>query len=194
MKKIFLFITLTVFALTNTAQETDKPSLDNGSINQQFEYLFEKSRDWKIYKTVKKTDLNKIRKNVKDSISALNTKLAEANVTISSKENDYLSLQSKLEKTNLQLDELSKSQDSISMLGISLSKNSFKTIFWSIISLLSLILFYFVYSFKNSNKLTKDTLANYSNLEEEFNNARTRALEREQILNRKLLDEQNKNN
>jgi len=194
MKKIFLFITLTVFALTNTAQETDNLSLDSGNIDQQFDYIFEKSGNWKIYKTVKKTDLNKIRKNVKDTISALNTKLTEANITISSKESDYLSLQSKLKKTNLQIDKLSKSQDNISMLGISLSKNSFKTIFWSIISLLSLILFYFVYSFKNSNKITKDTLANYANLEEEFNNARTRALEREQILNRKLLDEQNKNN
>ena len=53
---------------------------------------------------------------------------------------------------------------------------------------------YYVYKFKNSHVLTKAAIQRYEELEEEYKESRSRSLEREQLLNRKLFDEQKKNN
>ncbi len=63
---------------------------------------------------------------------------------------------------------------------------------WSFVGLLAMGLLLFLYQYKKSNEITKRTLQSYNELEAEHLNSKTRALEREQVLNRKLQDELNK--
>ncbi len=57
---------------------------------------------------------------------------------------------------------------------------------------LLVFLILFVYKFKNSNALTQSAKAALADVEEEFEQHRRRALEREQKISRKLQDEINK--
>jgi hypothetical protein len=101
-------------------------------------------------------------------------------------------LKSELESVKTDLGKVNEAKDSINFLGISMQKSVYKTSVWTVIILLLMALSYFIYSFKNSNDVTKKTLLKHDELEKEYNTYRTRALEREQVLNRKLQDEINK--
>ncbi len=63
---------------------------------------------------------------------------------------------------------------------------------WSIIGGLLALLLLFIYKFKNSNSITREANHNLAEIEEEFDDHRRTALEREQKVRRQLQDEINK--
>ncbi|MEM9868666.1 MAG: tRNA (guanine-N1)-methyltransferase, partial [Bacteroidota bacterium] len=63
---------------------------------------------------------------------------------------------------------------------------------WGIIAILTLLLFLFIYKFRNSNFLTQQAKTALADLEKEYEDHRRRALEREQKISRRLQDELNK--
>ena len=55
---------IVIFGIQLKAQEASKPnpSSNNGSIENQFDYVFQKSNNYQDYKVVKKEDLNLLKK------------------------------------------------------------------------------------------------------------------------------------
>jgi hypothetical protein len=178
--------------LSFSQTDTKELSLDKGTINNQFDYVITKSSRFENYKVIKYSWINKLKSHVNDSISKLKSELKHSKQEIVSQKQNFENLQKELENVNAKLTDTTKAKDSINLIGLPLKKSLYKTIVWSIVSLLSIGLFFFVYQFKNSNEVTKRTLLRLDELEDEFNNSKTRALEREQVLNRKLQDEVNK--
>ena len=97
-----------------------------------------------------------------------------------------------LKETNEKLQNTEQRENEISFLGIQTSKTAYNSIVWTIIIALAVILLFFIYKFKNSNLVTRETNIKLDELEKEFELHRQRSLEREQQLNRKLIDEINK--
>jgi len=64
---------------------------------------------------------------------------------------------------------------------------------WGIIGVLAVLWLFFAYKFKSSNSITKEANTKLAETEQEFEEHRKRALEREQQVRRKLQDEINKN-
>jgi len=194
-----LFILLTLLAAgALTAQEDNQQdlSLDKGHIDSQFEFVYKKSgnyrADGKKYEVVRTISLDKLRKNVLDSLREFNKKATELKTTISGHESTITSLNKKLEETTNNLSAVTEEKDSMSFLGILVSKITYNTILWTIIAgLLGLFLF-FVYKFRRSNILTQEAKTTLTEVEEEYEDHRRRALEREQKISRQLQDEINK--
>ncbi|MFX0556802.1 tRNA (guanine-N1)-methyltransferase [Maribacter sp. CXY002] len=174
----------------------DKLSLDEGPISNQFDFISKRSGNYRAdgvrYEVVKETNLYKLRKNVLDSIAAFNKKTAELKATISEHETTISSLNNKLEETTRNLTSVTEEKDSMSFLGISVSKGTYNVILWAIITGLFVLLGAFIYKFRNSNILTQEAKQNLSELEVEYEDHRRRALEREQKISRQLQDELNK--
>lgn len=190
---IKLFLLFTILSQTIVfSQEKEKLSLNKGSIEDQFNFVINKSNSYKDNKVIKKSWVYTLKSHTLDSITKEKNTIIEANKIIEKQKSDYHNLQIKLTELNKKLDDLTHAKDTISVLGINIKKNLFKTIMSLIIALLLISLLYFIYIYKNSNKITKKTLTDYDELETEFNQARTRALEREQSLNRRLQDEINR--
>ena len=106
LKTILIVLTLFAFNLSNTqAQEesTQELSLDKGPIDSQFDFIYKKSgnyrADGKRYEVVRIISLDKLRKNVLDSLNAASKKAAELNATISGHEATIESLNKKLAET-----------------------------------------------------------------------------------------------
>lgn len=183
-----------------TAQETTDTkqnlSLDKGSITSQFEYIIKKSGNYrsegKKYEVVRAISLDKLRKNVLDSIEGFNTKAADLKATIASNESTITSLNEQLKETSTNLKGVTEEKDSMSFLGISVSKGSYNTILWSIIAALLALMLFFMFKFRNSNVLTQEAKTSLSEVEQEYEDHRRRALEREQKISRQLQDEINK--
>ncbi len=201
MKRLItLIIILSVFAIESiAAQETaSEPelSLDKGSITSQFDFIYKKSgnyrADGKKYEVVRTISLDKLRQNVLDSLKGFNQEIIGLNTTIAGHEASITTLNGKLEETTNTLTGVTEEKDSMSFLGILVSKATYNTILWSVIfGLLGLMLF-FMYKFRRSNILTQEAKSSLSEVEEEYEDHRRRALEREQKISRQLQDEINK--
>ena len=168
----------------------DYKILDNGQLADQFDFMLKYSNSYKNYHVIKDDWLTKFKSHVIDSINKLKTEHAITKEKLTTVINENNALKSEL-KAN---EEVISQKNTLPILGLKLEKSSYQWIVWSLIGLLSLLLGYYIYKFKNSHVLTKNAMQSYEELETEFNDYRSRALEREQILNRKLFDEQKKNN
>lgn len=193
--KLFSFIIILTLsgALNNTmAQETGtKPSLDNGTIESQFNYLITKSNRYEAFKVVKESWLYKIKKNVSDSLNVLKTTLKETQQRETVNQNDILSLNSELEQTREKLTVAIKEKNNIRFVGVPMNKNGYKSLVWTIIAGLTAGIVILFLMFKRSHSVTTRMKNDLEETKEELEAFRRRALERESQLARELHDEIN---
>lgn len=198
--RILIVVLFSFFIGTLTAQETaevkQELSLDKGSIDSQFDFIYKKSGNYrsegKKYEVVRTISLDKLRKNVLDSLKGLETNAVQLKTTIAGHESTISSLNKELEETTNNLTGVTEEKDSMSFLGILVSKVTYNTILWSIIAGLLGLMLLFMYKFRRSNILTQEAKTSLSEVEEEYVDHRRRALEREQKISRQLQDEINK--
>ncbi len=189
--KHILFIFLIVTALFSFGQDSTN-NMKEGSVKEQFDHVYKKSGSYQEYKVIKKNLYNTLKKNVLDSIQNQKVNISEANKLIKEQANEINTLSSSLNQLKSELDKSKNEKNSIRFLGIKLKKGVFLALMWSIFGLLLFGLGTLFYLYNNNNRITQKTNEDLKELEMEFKNARTRALEREQTLNRKLQDEINK--
>lgn len=199
ISRILFLLALLLMVGSSFAQESEDEeplSLDSGPISNQFDFIAKKSGNYRAdgvrYEVVREANLFKLRKNVLDSVAAFNKVKSELNTTISEHETTISSLNKKLEETTANLTSVTEEKDSMSFLGMSVSKATYNIILWTIIIGLFILLGVFIYKFRNSNILTQEAKQNLAELEVEYEDHRRRALEREQKISRKLQDELNK--
>lgn len=199
MKKLSMYLLMVGLSMaTLTAQETEEETVkEDSSVKGQFETLIRKSGNYrangKRYEVVNVIDLDRLQRNVLDSIKTANSSINDLNATIQEHENTISSLNSKLDNTTANLSSITEEKDSIDFFGVQIDKGTYKLIVWSIILTLIVFLAFFIYKFKNSNSLTQQAKHALADLEEEYEQHRRRSLEREQKISRKLQDEINKN-
>jgi septal ring factor EnvC (AmiA/AmiB activator) len=191
-----MLLALLSFQLQYGQQEDEDLSLEGGTIESQFEYLYKNSGNYnsegRKYEVVRVINLDKLRDNVLDTINASNSTAAQLLATIASHETTINSLNDQLKETTENLAEVTEEKDSMAFLGILVSKGTYNFILWTIILGLLLLLLLFIYRFRRSNYLTQEAKANLADLESEYEDHRRRALEREQRISRQLQDEINK--
>lgn len=196
MKNIIItFVALFLLTTSLQAQNQQETAIDN-TIALQFETLIKKSGNYraqgKRYEVVRLIELETLRNNILDSVNATEKNLINLKATIADHETSISSLNVKLDETTKNLNQLTEEKDSMSFFGAMVSKSTYKLIVWSIIFGLLVFLLFFIYRFKNSNFLTQEAKSALAEVEEEFGQHRTRALEREQKISRQLQDEINK--
>jgi preprotein translocase subunit SecF len=167
-------------------------SQTENTLENQFDDVYNSSNNYKEYKVVKRTDLNSLKNSMLDSISVYKNVLAQLQGELESQQIELGIVQTHLKETNEKLTKTEQRENEIAFLGIQTSKAAYNSIVWTIIIALAIILFFFIYKFRNSNVVTRETLKKLNEVEKEFELHRQRSLEREQQLNRKLLDEINK--
>lgn len=187
---IILFATLNL--TKSLAQDQDSKVLSKGTIEDQFEYIVEKSSKYQDFKVVKETSLKTFRANVMDTLKKLKSNLNENKNLIAGHNANLDSVRAQLKATNDKLEETYREKNSIRFLGILMSKEAFTRMMWIIVGLLAIVLGIFIVLFKRSNKVTLLNKASLQETRDEFEKFRKRALEREQELSRNHLAELNK--
>lgn len=202
LTKILLTFSLLFCFQTGFSQDTETAeeelSLENGTIENQFEYIFRKSGNFKgtdgqNYEAVKFNSLLKIKANVLDSLNTTYKLLETSENTVSNQFDEIEALKSQLQNTNSTLETTNKEKNSMSLFGLQMSKGGYNVLLWSIIGGLLALLLLFIVRFKTSNSATKEAKRKLEETELEFEEHRRVALEREQKVRRQLQDEINKN-
>jgi len=191
----FLF-TLTAFSQTTTNEE-DNLSLSSGTLANQFEYIIKKSNGWndergQNFRVIKAQWITELKAHTLDSLKAVRKDLVATEITVKAQSQEIADLKSSLTTTQNNLDETKSKIDNVSLLGIPMSKSGYSLLMWGIIAVLLALLAFFIYKFKNSNVVTKDSKRALAELEDEFEEHRKTAVEREQKVRRQLQDEINK--
>jgi tetrahydromethanopterin S-methyltransferase subunit B len=186
-----------VNAQTNTEDKEEKLSLNSGTIDNQFEYIFQKSGNFKgikgqKYEAVKYSSLLTLKAHVLDSLKTTYKKLENSENTVENQSKEIEDLKSKLGNTQTTLDQTNSEKNNMALLGMQTSKTNYNVIMWSIIGALLALLLLFIYKFKGSNSATREAKLRLGEVELEFEEHRRGALEREQKVRRQLQDELNK--
>lgn len=192
-----VFIGLLMSCITLHAQNQQNATTEDTSIQGQFETIIRKSTNYrqngKRYEVVRLIELNALQKNVLDTLKTANANISSLKSTIAENETAISSLNAKLDETTKNLNRITEEKDSMPFFGSLVSKSTYKLIVWSIIIGLLIFLAFFIFKFKSSNALTQQAKTALADLEEEYEQHRRRALEREQKISRELHDERNKN-
>lgn len=188
----FSIFSISVFSQNKINQDAINQVLKTGSIKEQFNTLIDKSNDYQEYKNLRHYNLNKFRKNFNDSLQATQKKFEVAYGVINEQRKKISDLQNQINDLNQQIEAISVNKDTIDFLGMRVTKTSYNTILWSIIFGFLATTLFFLFRFKSSNAVTKEAKKSLSEIEEEFDEHRKKALEREQVLRRQLQDEINK--
>jgi len=194
LSKILILFLILVFISNNFfAQENEeKGSLNSGTIQSQFDYLYKKSGKYQEYRVIKTNNLFKFKNNIIDTLKLARKIYLESQNVVATQKANIDSLNVKLQGTNESLIAVTGEKDSIKFLGIPLSKAGYNTILWTIIAALTGLLLFFIGKFKRSNTITVEAKKSKSEIEEEYESHRQRSIEREQKLRRELQDELNK--
>ncbi len=197
-KQLFsLFTVMIIFisnGLTAQSQETEtKPSMDNGTIESQFEYMISKSSTYEDYKVVKTYWLTKLKSHVTDSLNAVKKDLITTKKIVKAKNIEIDSLQSNIRNTNDKLTIAIREKNALQLLGIKINKTAYNSIMWLITGTLAVFLLIFLALYKRSNSITVQIKKDLRETKEDFEAHRKRAREREEKLVHDLHAEKNKN-
>ncbi|MGB0882516.1 MAG: hypothetical protein ACPGSO_06150 [Vicingaceae bacterium] len=195
MKKTILFAILLIISAITFAQKNNvkQPELDTGTIEAQFDYIINKSTKFRDFQLIRKPSILKVKAHALDSIRTVRKDLTTANITIQGHQTKIKELGQKVNTLKDEVTTISKDVDSISFIGIQLSKTNYNMLVWSLIVILLLAAIVFFSMFKKSNIDTKSAQANVDKLESDFEAFRKKAMLKEQEIMRKLQDELNKN-
>src|SRR5690554_891763 len=198
LKTLILTIVTCLFFIISNAQkktttdEEETLSLTEGTIDNQFEYVIQKSYNYQEYKNVKKTWLYQLKAHTLDSLKAIQDELKTTQNTVDSLAQEIVTLKTNLAETESTLADTNEEKDNMALFGLQMSKNNYKVLMWSIVGALFFLLLLFIYKFRNSNSVTRLAKKSLVETEEEFEEHRRTALEREQKVRRQLQDEINK--
>jgi hypothetical protein len=191
-----LLFSLTTFAQTSDSDD-NKLSLNSGTLDNQFDYVITKSNGWRdergqSYKIIKAYWLTELKTHVLDSLQAIRKDLVATGITVKAQAQEIEDLKTSLSNTQSTLDKTKSEKNSMALFGVQMSKGGYSGLMWSIIAILLVLLIFFIYKFKNSHAVTKEAKRALSDVEEEFEEHRKTAVEREQKVRRQLQDEINK--
>lgn len=180
-----------LFAITATyAQEA---SLTQSAVRSQFDYILEKSENYRDLKIVKTKWLQDLKENISGSYAKVESQLLETKTIANQQKNEITALNNKLQQTNASLSVYTNAGPTVTFLGIEFDQVVFGTLF-SILFFGSLILAcLFAIKFNKSNEMTKSAKNVLVELEDEYQEYKRKTIEREQKISRQLQDEINKN-
>ena len=157
-----------------------------------FQQLIDRSGAWQNFKMLDRGKLAAFQRSMTDSINGVRSQLVAEKQKIKENEATIKELNDKITEIQAALDQTKDQKDSVSFFGALVSKGLYNTIMWGIVLALASLLVLYIYKFSNGNVVTKKSINDLNELQEEYENYRKAAIEREQKVRRQLQDEINK--
>ena len=193
MKKVIIFGFFCLL-LTNVFSQKDTQAWKaEKSIKKQYTTLKGNVSRWNGFLMIKEPQLNEFHKSLVDTIKGFEVKIADAKVNIIAANKEINGLSAQLVETQAKLDSSLVKQDELTTMGVSVDKNSFPAILYSIIIILIIVSAFAFFLFFRSNATTQKTEKRNEDLSEELKTQKANSLERETKLARELQTERNKN-
>jgi DNA repair exonuclease SbcCD ATPase subunit len=165
---ILILAVLITTVIKVTGQATMPDALIKSSLNEQFKYLDEHTKIYEYYRAIREDMFQLTKKNVSDTLSSLNIKIAGLNKTARTLNQTIDTLRKDLASTKTTLEEATKSKNSISVIGLEINKSVYNRIMWTILFGLIAALVAGFLVFKRNLSVISNTRKEFQELKEEF--------------------------
>jgi hypothetical protein len=178
-----LIVAILVSGISSGICQTTMPEvLDKGTLTEQMKFVEEKTRIYEQYRAIREDMFQKIKINSVDSLTKAKARISGF-VTLTGNLNSRIdSLNNNLNSTREELKEMTRTKNSISILGIKLDKIAYNAIMWTIMAGLVLLLIMGYLTFRRNHMVTVDTKKELKELRDEFEEYRKKTrLDREKM-------------
>ncbi|MBC6365507.1 hypothetical protein DDT91_01795 [Algoriphagus sp. AK58] len=179
------------FAQDSTSTQN---SLNSGTISSQFEYIYRVSNNFQEYEVVKKSNLEKLKANILDSLRVLRKEVLDLKTQQAAWPDSILAISQQLEKAIQEKEEAIVEKDSFSFLGMPIQKAVYSSMMWMLVAGLGAAMAFFSVQYFRSFGRIKKAQKDLEDVQEEFDLHRRNTLERERKLKRELIDAQMRKN
>lgn len=162
------------------------------TLDEQFNELKENSESFKQFKVIDQQELNKFWTVTQDSINNLKERLNTIKATSEAKEATINDLKQNLKNKEERIAELETQTSTIEVFGANINKSTFIFITFFTIGALIIVLLFVLYQFKDNRRLARAKVKDYESLNEQFEEYKKDALEKQMKLRRELQTERNK--
>lgn len=180
-----LLLGLALIAVVNTkavCQAAFPEVLNNGTLSEQMKYIEEKTRIYEDFRAIREDMFQKIKGNSLDSLNSAMSKIADLKSQVLNLNEKISTLEGNLEDTKQNLQEITRTKNSIPVLGLEVNKVTYNSIMWIIIAALAGILLTGLLAFRRNLAVTRSTRKEFEELKSEFENYRQKSrLEREKM-------------
>lgn len=173
MKQLLIRFTLILAVLIITVikvagQTTMPEEFQNNSLKEQLKYLDEHTKIYDNFRAIREDMFQKLKKNVSDTLNLTSNKISGLNKTRFLLNQRIDSLKTNLETTKTALDEMTKTKNSISVLGLEVNKLTYNKVMWIILAILAGALLVGFLVFKRNLTAIFNTKNEYDELKKEF--------------------------
>ena len=165
---ILILAVLITTVIKVTGQATMPDALIKSSLNEQFKYLDEHTKIYEYYRAIREDMFQLTKKNVADTLSSLNIKIAGLNKTARTLNQTIDTLRKELASTKTTLEETTKSKNSISVIGLEINKSVYNRTMWTILFGLVAALVAGFLVFKRNLSVISNTRKEFQELKDEF--------------------------
>ena len=164
-----LILAVLIFAVIKvTGQMTTPDVLLKSSLKDQYNYIEEHTRIYDDYRAIREDMFQKLKRNVSDTLSSINVKIAGLNKTVSVLNRTIDTLRTNLVSTQARLEEMTKTKNSIRVAGIEVNKTTYNNSMWTILAGLIAILLIGFLAFKRNLSAMSNTKKEFQELKAEF--------------------------
>ena len=167
--RCYLIITVVIItAMKVTGQAVMPDELIKNPLKEQLKYLEDKTRIYETYRAIREDMFQKIKNNVTDTLSAANRKITGLNKTTSILKHTIDSLSTTLETTKSNLEEMTRTKNSIKVIGLDVNKLTYNKLMWTILVALVAALVMGFLAFKRNLSNIINTKKDFQELKVEF--------------------------
>ena len=167
--RCFLIITVVIVtAMKVTGQAVMPDELIKNPLKEQLKYLEGRTIIYENYRAIREDMFQKLKSNVNDSLSAADKKIAGLKKTASELNISLDSLRANLQLTKTSLEEMTRTKNSLKVIGLIVNKDTYNGIMWTILGgLVALLLLGFLV-FQRNLSTTSNTKKEFQELKNEF--------------------------
>jgi len=167
--RYLLIISMLFLVIMNVKGQTTMPEvLYKNSLKDQLNYIEEKTRIYENYRAIREDMFQKLKGNISDTLFSATNKIAALKNTTSGLNSKIDSLKTLYSTTNTELENVTRSKNSIKVMGIEVNKQSYNTFMWTIVAGLIAVLALGFLVFKRNMAITHNTKKELLDLKNEF--------------------------
>jgi hypothetical protein len=167
--RYLLTTTMLFLVFMNVKGQTTMPEvLYKNSLKDQLNYIEEKTRIYENYRAIREDMFQKLKGNITDTLFSATNRIAALKNTTSGLNSKIDSLKTLYSSTNTELENVTRSKNSIKVIGIEVNKQSYNTFMWTIVAGLIAVLAMGFLVFKRNMAITHNTKKELLDLKNEF--------------------------
>jgi hypothetical protein len=168
IRLVLLSALVTIFPSVAESQTSMPETLQKGTLKEQMDYVQDKTRIYEEYRAVREDMFQMIKGNSIDSLNKAKAEINSLRLTATARNLTIDSLKTSIETVKTDLEKMTKTKNSIKLLGIEINKVAYNAFMWILIAALAGLLAIGFMAYKRNHTVTAHTKKEIEELKKEF--------------------------